>query len=221
MSTQKTTLLLVEDDQAIRYLLSIILSSSGYEVRTVQDGFSALVAIRNEMPDILLSDLYMPGMSGFELLSVVRRRFPLMPVVAMSSAYSGPQIPAGVMADAFYEKATDPNVLLGLLSGMHEGCIGCVSFPRDPITPIWIPCNKDNSERTHVTLSCPECLRTFSYAHSETVLVVHETRCQSCLTPIAYALVQATTPPTPERLLMGVTPTQQAHPATCAPLAIG
>ena len=52
-----------------------------------EDGFSALAEIRKEVPDILLSDLNMPRMSGFELLSVVRRRFPSIRTIAMSGAF--------------------------------------------------------------------------------------------------------------------------------------
>jgi hypothetical protein len=54
----------------------------------------------------------MPEMSGFELLSIVRRQFPTISLVAMSGAFSGTQIPCGVTADAFYEKGNGVAVLL-------------------------------------------------------------------------------------------------------------
>jgi DNA-binding NtrC family response regulator len=195
MSALKTTVLLVDDDHAIRHLLSIILTKSGYEVRSAQDGFAALAAIRHEIPDILLSDLYMPGMSGFELLSVVRRRFPSITAVAMSSAYSGSSVPPGVVADAFYEKATSPDALLGIISSTHNSPKGRRSAPENPVTPIWIERNTDSQE-THIMLGCPECMRTFSQAHPISALVIHETQCRHCSASIAYALVQ-TSPPAP------------------------
>lgn len=64
----------------------------------------ALVEIRKEIPDILLSDLNMPGMSGFELLSVVRSSFPSIRAIAMRGAFSGVEVPIGIAADAFYKK---------------------------------------------------------------------------------------------------------------------
>ena len=82
-------LLIVDDEPATRKLLSQIFGQMGHSVRTAQDGFSALEQIRESMPDVLLSDLHMPGMSGFELLSVVRRRLPGIYVIATSGAYRG------------------------------------------------------------------------------------------------------------------------------------
>jgi hypothetical protein len=57
-------------------------------------------------------------MSGFELLPVVRQKFPVTRVVAMSSAFSGSAVPAGVAADAFYAKASDVVALLQILETM-------------------------------------------------------------------------------------------------------
>jgi CheY-like chemotaxis protein len=54
----------------------------------------------------LLEEPYMPRMSGFELLSIVRLRFPAIAVIAMSGAYSGMAAPQGVAADAFYAKGS-------------------------------------------------------------------------------------------------------------------
>src|ERR1700728_1241485 len=106
MPTEKTSLLLVDDDIAICKLLSLMLAKSGYGVRSTADGFSALAEIRTEIPDILVSDLNMPGMSGFELLSVVRRRFPAIAVIAMSAMYSDATPSPRVAADGFYAKGS-------------------------------------------------------------------------------------------------------------------
>jgi CheY-like chemotaxis protein len=204
MSSHKTTLLLVDDDDALRHLLSLILTKSGYEVRSAQDGFSALAAIREEVPNILLSDLYMPGMSGFELLSVVRRKFPVIPVIAMSSAYSGPDVPPGVAADAFYEKATDLDALLGIVNGIHYLPDGRSPLPRSSVTPIWIAREAKDSADAYIVLACPECMRTFPLLRTETVFVIREARCLHCSTLIPYALVQAAALPSPEDLLEGL-----------------
>ena len=96
MLCTKERLLIVDDEPSIRESLSSVLAEIGHPVRTAEDGFSALIEIRKEIPDTILSDLNMPRMSGFEFLSVVRRRFPAIPVIAMSGAFSGDEVPSGV-----------------------------------------------------------------------------------------------------------------------------
>jgi CheY-like chemotaxis protein len=106
MANKRSKLLIVDDEPGTRELLSQIFSAQGHEVLCAHDGFSALEQIKTMEPDIILSDLNMPGMSGFELLSVVRRRMPNIFVIATSGAYIGSAIPNGIAADAFYQKAT-------------------------------------------------------------------------------------------------------------------
>ncbi len=108
-------LLVVEDDPQLRLLMHTLLTQSGYAVRSARDGIAALAEIAKAVPDMVLSDLYMPGMSGFEFLSEVRRTLPHIPLIAMSSAFSGTAVPPGVVADAFYEKASSVHTLLALL----------------------------------------------------------------------------------------------------------
>lgn len=112
-TTSRCKILVVDDDAALRDSLSMLLQTSGYEVSTAAHGIDALLELKKEMPAILISDLNMPQMSGFEFLPVVRRRFPQVSVIAMSADYySGGGVPDGVMADVFYGKPGDPATLL-------------------------------------------------------------------------------------------------------------
>lgn len=117
LSDQKT-LLIVDDDALLRMAIGDLFGESGYRVRCAEDGFSALREIRQEIPDIVLSDLNMPGMSGLEFLFVVRRRFPSIRVIAMSGAYSGSAVPRGIPADAFFEKGSDLASLRQIVEAM-------------------------------------------------------------------------------------------------------
>ncbi|MEO6966652.1 MAG: response regulator [Acidobacteriaceae bacterium] len=190
MPSQNASLLVIDDHAAIRQLLSTLLTESGYRVRSAEDGFSALAEIRNEIPDIIVSDLYMPGMSGFELLSVIRRRFPAIQVIATSGAFSGDDVPPGVAADAFYEKGSSPAHLLRMVETMAQ------TAPLSPrrsatIAPIWIAKNgHDPSGEEYVMVTCPECLRAFPQVLGSENRVIHETGCVNCSTPIHYAIVQ-------------------------------
>jgi len=109
---------IVDDEESIRMSLSHVLSEMGYRVRTAEDGFSALAERRKEIPDILLSDLNMPGMSGFELLLEVRSHFPSIQTIAMSGAFSGDEVPSGVAADAFYQKGCGVASLLKIVESL-------------------------------------------------------------------------------------------------------
>lgn len=80
-------LLVVDDEPGVRETLAMLLQVEGYGVSTAQDGFDALVQLQVMVPALIISDLNMPRMSGFEFLSVVRRRFPQVPVIAMSGVW--------------------------------------------------------------------------------------------------------------------------------------
>src|ERR1039458_8194348 len=105
-NTSKYRILVVDDEPSVRESLAGFLKTAKYDVSTAENGFDALLQLRRApSPDVIISDLNMPQMSGFEFLSVVRRRFPDIPVVAVSGAYeSGECVPSGVIADAFYAK---------------------------------------------------------------------------------------------------------------------
>jgi CheY-like chemotaxis protein len=102
-NASKHLILVVDDEPGIRESMARLLNAAGYEVITAQHGFDALLQLRSMTPDVIISDLNMPQMSGFEFLSVLRRRFPEVLVIAVSGAYgSGDCVPGGVIADAFY-----------------------------------------------------------------------------------------------------------------------
>src|SRR6478752_3124540 len=101
-------ILIVDDDESVREVFSLMLRQEGYEVDTAENGFDALLKLKDVViPEVIISDLNMPKMSGFEFLSVVRRRFPKISVIASSGAYGSRVVPTGVLADAFYAKGRD------------------------------------------------------------------------------------------------------------------
>ena len=214
MPNAKVKILIVDDEPSIRMSLSQILIASGNSVRSAVDGFSALIEIRQEVPEILLSDLNMPGMSGFELLSVVRRRFPAIRVIAMSGVFSGDGIPPGVAADAFYEKGTGVGSLLQIVKIMTE-MERAPSFQlSNMLAPIWIPRNgHDSSGEEYVMITCPECLRTFPQVFGNGIHTIYETGCVYCTSLIRYAIVHSTDPATPQ--------TFQRKPGTGMPTSLG
>jgi PleD family two-component response regulator len=79
-------ILVVDDEPSVRETAGVILESEGYEVLTVPDGLDGLHALSKSLPDVIISDLNMPRMSGFEFLAIVRKRFPHIATIAMSAS---------------------------------------------------------------------------------------------------------------------------------------
>jgi CheY-like chemotaxis protein len=195
MSDAKTNLLVADDAAVVRMSLSHILTESGYSVRTAHDGFAALTEIRREVPDLLLSDLNMPRMSGFELLSVVRRRFSAIRVIAMSGSYLGEGVPPGVAADAFYEKGSNPSFLLRIVKAMTQSEPPTQLDRATALAPIWIPrSGQDHAGERYVMITCTECLRTFPQILGTGFDGIHEAECVYCANSIHYAIVEPDDP---------------------------
>ena len=98
-------ILFVDDEERLRAMAKAILESQGYEVLCAEDGFDGLAALKESLPDLIISDLQMPNMNGFEFLSVIRQRFPHLLVIVISGEFSGIDVPNSVLADAFFEKS--------------------------------------------------------------------------------------------------------------------
>lgn len=80
----KEKILLVDDEEGIRKVLSISLADSGYTMLTAENGDEALRIFRKEHPDIVLSDIKMPGMDGIELLKRIKRENPDTEVILIT-----------------------------------------------------------------------------------------------------------------------------------------
>jgi CheY-like chemotaxis protein len=96
--------LIVDDEPLVLETTAAIVRSFGFSVRTAEDGFVALQILREVLPDLIIADLRMPNMSGFELLSIVRRRFPHIPTIAISGEYIVSTMPLGLLVDHFFQK---------------------------------------------------------------------------------------------------------------------
>jgi CheY-like chemotaxis protein len=190
MPHTKKKLLIVDDEPLIRDSLSCLLTEIGHPVRAAEDGFSALLEIRKAIPDMILSDLNMPGMSGFEFLSVVRRRYPAIPVIAMSGAFSGKEVPSGVAADAFYQKGSGVPSLLKIMETLTPPKrMPAQQPPRS--SPLWIERNESDADgKPYVSIECPECLRSFHQHVGGSLSPVQEALCVYCRNPIYYAIVE-------------------------------
>jgi CheY-like chemotaxis protein len=193
-------LLVVEDEPTIRQLFATLLTAAGFSVSEAENGFAALEEVRRQRPALILSDLNMPHMTGFELLSVVRRRFPSIRVIAMSGAFSGDSVPEGVSADAFYEKSgRHINTLVEVIEDiLIDPSVDGKRIEPEPTqhsqpyssVALWVTRRGNPIEGTYILLTCQECMRSFPFHPGEDrTMQVRQTPCVFCSAPISYALL--------------------------------
>jgi CheY-like chemotaxis protein len=88
MSTRKARILIADDRSSSRELLRLVLERAGYEVLEAENGRSALDRARSTVPDLILLDLQMPEMDGYQVLANLRSetRFQSLPVLALTAS---------------------------------------------------------------------------------------------------------------------------------------
>jgi len=86
LSPPKGRILVCDDEQGIRDILSRLVRREGYEAVEAADGFAALAAIREHMPDALFLDIRMPRLDGIEVLRRVKQLAPALPVVIITTS---------------------------------------------------------------------------------------------------------------------------------------
>jgi CheY-like chemotaxis protein len=110
------SILLIEDNEHNRYLASYLLEQRGYAVVHAQDGPSAIAAVRDAMPDLILLDIQLPGMDGYAVARALRALDGALaiPIVAVTSyAMVGDREKAlGAGCDGYLEKPIDPHTFV-------------------------------------------------------------------------------------------------------------
>jgi len=78
------SIIIAEDEDAMRNAFARALSAHGYHVRTVSDGTQALALCKCEIPDLVITDVFMPNKDGFGLMHDLRKEFPKVKIITMS-----------------------------------------------------------------------------------------------------------------------------------------
>ncbi|HKT50997.1 MAG TPA: response regulator [Candidatus Angelobacter sp.] len=191
----KYRVLLVDDDETLLQTTADVLTREGYLVQIARDGFEALTVLRGGQPEIVVSDLNIPNMSGFELLAVIRKRFPGIGVIAYSGEFS-PLGPEGVLADRFLRKGENSTFeLLEEIRDLLEELPLRSQQAKPDTAPAWLP----RSATEYVVVTCPFCLRSFSVSTRNIEFgTVHQDVCLHCGAEVAFRLDSTTAaePPT-------------------------
>ena len=111
------TVLTIDDDTAITELLAMLLRTHGYEVKTVNSGEEGVDAIKKYNPHVVILDLMMPGLDGWQVCKIVRE-FSNVPIVILS-ALDDPAMIASALdagADDYLVKPVSSSVLVAHLN---------------------------------------------------------------------------------------------------------
>jgi len=115
-------ILVVEDEESLLKLESILLSSKGYSVTGVMDGKAALEEIKKNRPDLVLLDVMLPEMDGFEVCRRIKEESETagIPVVMLTAKKSNQDIERGrqVGADAYITKPFKSTRVIEVIQGL-------------------------------------------------------------------------------------------------------
>lgn len=102
------SVLVVDDERSIRDMLTICLRQIGHTVRTADSGVNALASIETEQPDIVITDLKMPGkLDGLGVLSAIKEQYPSIEVIVVT-AHATPQTALSAMKQGAYDYLFKP-----------------------------------------------------------------------------------------------------------------
>ena len=116
----KDKILLADDDGAVRRSLAGVLESEGFDVLTAEGGREAVREFMAEPPDLVLLDVGMPGKNGWEVLEVMERFQPFIPVIIITARANQYERAVVSGVDALMEKPLDLPLLVGTIRRLLE-----------------------------------------------------------------------------------------------------
>ena len=118
-------LLFADDNEDMRLMVRDLLQSIGHEVALAPDGLTALAAVQAREPDLLILDLAMPGMTGFEVCRAIKRNpfTSRIPVLMLTGSDSSEHVVQGLGAgaDDFVTKGSDIEIVVAHLGASSPG----------------------------------------------------------------------------------------------------
>ncbi len=132
------TVLVVEDSKTARKVISFVLNRKGYRIVEAASGTEALLAIEGMMPDLVLLDVMLPDMTGYEILAVIRKnsRLAEVPVVMLTGKSSAADRQKGMIggSNEYLTKPFEPTELLAVLARYLDPSIPAATSPQ-PLSP--------------------------------------------------------------------------------------
>jgi FixJ family two-component response regulator len=123
MGSSNAVIAVVDDEESVREALDRLLRSAGFEARTFGSGAVFLAGLAEQIPDCVILDLHMPGISGFDVLERLRERSVRLPVIVITGNDSQEVYERARSAGAvvYLTKPVDSSVLLDAVSSAVAG----------------------------------------------------------------------------------------------------
>ncbi len=119
MSTH--TIWVVDDDKSIRWVLEKALQKNGFNTRCFSHGNDLMAALQHEDPDVLITDIRMPGISGLDLTQAIRDQYPELPVIIMT-AHSDLDSAVSAFQHGAFEYLPKPFDLNTVIDKVRQAC---------------------------------------------------------------------------------------------------
>jgi CheY-like chemotaxis protein len=116
-SSKPGRVLVIEDEESLREVIEVLVTIEGCEVKSAADGIQALDILHGWQPDLILLDLYMPGMSGREFVESYRAGSgPHAPIIVLSGTSESPQDLEALGCAGWIAKPFNVDDLLGVVA---------------------------------------------------------------------------------------------------------
>jgi two-component system alkaline phosphatase synthesis response regulator PhoP len=129
MGEKKAKVLVVDDELDVVEMLKMMLGNASYDVVSAFDGEEGIKKAKEEKPDVIILDLMMPGMNGFEACKQMKndpdlKEIPVLVLTAISQHFSDTKyardLGLGLLSDDYIDKPVDPNALLNRIATLLE-----------------------------------------------------------------------------------------------------
>ena len=129
MNNEKKIIYVIDDDESIRWVLEKALTKENFEVFSFETAESMLANLKESEPNLIISDIRMPKMSGIDMLEKLKREYPKIPVIIMT-AFSDLETTVSSLKKGAYEYLTKPFDIDKVLQIVKKGCQNSIELKK-------------------------------------------------------------------------------------------
>jgi len=152
--------LVVDDEKNITLVIQAMLERAGYETAIYNDSKEAMDALETEDPDVVITDLYMPGPSGMDILEFCKAKYPQLPLVIIT-AFGTVESAVSALKSGAFDFITKPFDQAELLAVVQKAVQTHIERLKEPVPVTTEPANQALGSISSLTGSSPQMLEIF------------------------------------------------------------